>query len=460
MLRSLFSRALLVALAAGALAAPGAGCVSGNKIRADADVIKNDIERARRSGAYRCAPTELATAEANLDFALGELSEGSSFRAAEHIREADVAAKRAVALSKDCGPKQVLIKEAPPEKKVVVRIEETDRDGDGIPDHSDACPDEPEDADGFEDADGCPEADNDKDGVLDPQDRCPLAPGPKSNGGCPAEDRDGDGVPDHLDRCPDDAEDRDGHADEDGCPDPDNDGDGLVDTVDKCPNEAGPIETQGCPVMDRDADGLPDHQDKCPEEAGPRENDGCPDSDRDNDTVVDRLDKCPDEFGVVELEGCPDPDRDGDGIVDRKDKCPDEFGTAEEEGCPKRYKTVVIKKDRIEITQQIKFKTGSHQIIGKDSEQVLDDVAQALKDNPHIKKIRIEGHTDSVGADLSNLKLSQRRAESVMAALLKRRVDPSRMEAVGFGETRPIASNGTAQGRAENRRTEFNIVEQ
>ncbi len=450
----------LLFIAVGMLSVGSPGCVSGNKIRADADVIKTDIERARRSGAYRCAPVELATAEANLDFALGELKEGSSFRAAEHIRAADVAAKRAVTMSRDCGPKQVLIKEAPPEKKVVVRIEETDRDGDGIPDHSDACPDEPEDFDGFEDEDGCPEPDNDRDGVPDAQDRCPNVPGPASNQGCPSEDRDGDGIPDHLDRCPDDAEDVDGYMDEDGCPDPDNDGDGLVDSVDRCPNEAGPLENQGCPVTDRDGDGLPDHEDRCPDEAGPRENEGCPDADRDNDTIVDRLDKCPDEFGVPELEGCPDPDRDGDGIVDRLDKCPDEYGIADEGGCPRRYKTVVIKKDRIELTQQIKFRTGSHQIIGKDSEQVLDDVAQALNDNLHIKKIRIEGHTDSVGEDLSNLRLSQRRAESVMAALLKRKVDPGRMEAVGFGETRPIASNGTAQGRAENRRTEFNIVEQ
>ena len=436
------------------------GCVSGNKIRADAEVIKNDIERARRSGAYRCAPKELATAEANLDFALGELSQGSSFRASEHVKQADAAAKKAVLLSRDCGPKQVLVKEKPEEKPLVVRIEETDRDGDGIPDHTDQCPDEAEDKDGFEDEDGCPDPDNDGDGVLDADDRCPNTPGAVGNQGCPAEDRDGDGIPDHKDRCPDDPEDKDGFQDEDGCPDPDNDGDGLVDNVDKCPNEAGPLETGGCPIKDTDGDGLPDHQDKCPMEAGPVENGGCPDTDRDGDGIIDRLDKCPDQFGVAEQQGCPDPDRDGDGIVDRLDKCPDEFGIEAEGGCPKKYKTVVVKKDRIEITQQIKFKTGSHQIIGKDSQQVLDDVAAALTDNPQIKKIRIEGHTDSVGADAMNLRLSQRRADAVMAALIKRGIDPGRMEAVGFGEARPIASNGTARGRAENRRTEFNIVEQ
>src|SRR3954454_2364362 len=99
---------LRLAVIAAAFLAAAAGCVSGNKIRADTEVIKADIERARRSGAMRCAPRELATAEANLDFSLGALSQGSSYKASQHIKAAEVAAKRALALSKDCGPKQVL----------------------------------------------------------------------------------------------------------------------------------------------------------------------------------------------------------------------------------------------------------------------------------------------------------------------------------------------------------------
>ena len=83
-----------------------------------------------------------------------------------------------------------------------------------------------------------------------------------------------------------------------------------------------------------------------------------------------------------------------------------------------------------------------------------------MNDNAQIKKIRVEGHTDSVGDDAMNLKLSQNRANSVMSALIKRGVDPARMEAIGYGETKPIASNSTAAGKAENRRTEFNISEQ
>ncbi|MBI3183361.1 MAG: OmpA family protein [Myxococcales bacterium] len=445
----------------------GSACVSGNKIRADAEVIKSELELARRSGAMRCAPRELATAEANLDFALGELSEGSSFRAAEHIRDAEAATKKAKLLSRDCGPKQVLVKDSAPDKPVVVKIEETDTDGDGIFDKDDRCIDQPEDKDGFQDEDGCPEPDNDNDGVLDGNDKCPLIPGPQSNQGCPEEapkDRDGDGIPDPLDRCVDQPEDKDGFQDEDGCPEPDNDQDGLLDGADQCPNEPGPIQNLGCPVKDKDGDGINDDKDKCPSEPedkdGFQDEDGCPDLDNDGDGLPDAQDSCPNEAGPVENKGCPDKDRDGDTVVDRLDECPDEPGVKEEKGCPKKYKLVVVKKDRIEIKQQIKFATNSAKIVGTDSFEIIREVGQALRDNAHIKRVRVEGHTDSVGSDAHNLKLSQNRANSVMSALIKEGIDPSRMEAVGFGETKPIASNATATGRRENRRTEFNIVEQ
>ena len=135
-------------------------------------------------------------------------------------------------------------------------------------------------------------------------------------------------------------------------------------------------------------------------------------------------------------------------------------GVREEKGCPKKYTMVVVTKERIEIKKQIKFATGSAKIVGAESEKILDEVALALKDNAQIKKVRVEGHTDSVGDDSKNLKLSQNRANSVMSALIKRGVDPARMEALGFGETKPIASNSTSAGKAENRRTEFNIAEQ
>ncbi len=445
-------------------------CVSGSKIRADAEVIENDIQNARRGGAaMRCAPRELATAEASLEFARGELSQGSSFRAAEHIREAEAAAKKAVELSRGAGcmPKQVLVREKPLEKKpLVVRIEEVDSDGDGLLDRDDKCVDDPEDKDGFEDEDGCPDRDNDKDSVLDGNDACPLVPGPLTNQGCPEEapkDRDGDGVMDPADKCVDQPEDKDGFADEDGCPEVDNDEDGLLDKSDKCPNEAGPIKNEGCPIVDKDGDGINDPLDKCVEEPedkdGFQDTDGCPDLDNDQDGLTDPQDKCPDTAGPPENLGCPDGDKDGDSIPDRLDKCPDEAGVKEEGGCPKKYKMVVVTKDKIEIKQQIKFKSGSSTIIGRDSFSIIAEIAQALRDNPQIKKIRIEGHTDSQGPDSKNLKLSQDRATSVMSQLIKEGIDPLRMQAVGYGEAKPIAENKTAAGRAENRRTEFNISE-
>jgi outer membrane protein OmpA-like peptidoglycan-associated protein len=132
---------------------------------------------------------------------------------------------------------------------------ERDQDGDGIPDARDKCPLEPEDKDGFEDQDGCPDPDNDKDGVKDFEDACPNEAGkrttdPKTNG-CPVGDRDKDGIPDDVDKCPDEPEDKDGFEDQDGCPDPDNDKDGIPDTVDKCPNEPetvnGYADDDGCP---------------------------------------------------------------------------------------------------------------------------------------------------------------------------------------------------------------------
>jgi outer membrane protein OmpA-like peptidoglycan-associated protein/opacity protein-like surface antigen len=136
-------------------------------------------------------------------------------------------------------------------------VNNRDSDGDGITDVDDHCPDEPEDYDGFQDEDGCPDYDND-----------------------------GDGIPDTKDICPNEAEDYDGYKDADGCPDLDNDGDGILDKDDKCPNEAedfdGFQDDDGCPDLDNDNDGIPDKDDKCPNQAetinGYQDDDGCPDT--------------------------------------------------------------------------------------------------------------------------------------------------------------------------------------
>ncbi len=132
-----------------------------------------------------------------------------------------------------------------------------DNDGDGILNDQDICPDHPEDFDGFQDQDGCPDPDNDGDRILDAQDRCPDQPedfdGFQDGDGCPDPDNDGDGIIDARDQCPDRAEDLDGFQDEDGCPDPDNDGDGVLDSDDQCPNTPArtEVDSNGCPVVAR-----------------------------------------------------------------------------------------------------------------------------------------------------------------------------------------------------------------
>ena len=130
-----------------------------------------------------------------------------------------------------------------------------DQDGDGVRDSVDACPNEPEDLDMFEDQDGCPDPDNDGDGIIDAHDKCPLDPedkdGFEDDDGCPDKDNDGDGIADAQDKCPMVPEDKDGFQDLDGCPDLDNDGDGIEDGADKCPNEPETIngveDEDGCP---------------------------------------------------------------------------------------------------------------------------------------------------------------------------------------------------------------------
>jgi outer membrane protein OmpA-like peptidoglycan-associated protein len=137
-----------------------------------------------------------------------------------------------------------------------------DRDGDGIKDDVDKCPDDPEDFDGFQDEDGCPDPDNDRDGIPDVDDKCPNIPenrnGIQDEDGCPEgnkNDRDGDGILDVDDLCPNDPEDKDGFEDADGCPDPDNDKDRILDKDDKCPNEPetynGFEDEDGCPDRGR-----------------------------------------------------------------------------------------------------------------------------------------------------------------------------------------------------------------
>lgn len=228
------------------------GCSVGGQLRGRVSALRTLAEEARANGAERCAPRELALAEANLEFATIELSQGDAVRSAEHVdlAEAYVDAARASSPRERCVPSETPPAPAAPPPP-------GDADGDGIVDNVDRCPTEPEDADGFEDEDGCPEdQDTDGDGLRDSVDQCKTEPedldGFEDENGCPDPDNDGDGVLDAADQCPREPEDADGFRDEDGCPDPDNDADGVLDAADRCPNEAGIVEEQGCPRVYRD----------------------------------------------------------------------------------------------------------------------------------------------------------------------------------------------------------------
>lgn len=358
-----------------------------------------------------------------------------------------------------------------------------DRDKDGIVDKLDECINIPEDKDGIDDLDGCPEDDFDQDGLLDEVDACPTVPEDlddwQDEDGCPELDNDDDTIPDVDDACPNEPETFDGFQDEDGCPDsgPDRDGDGYPDRRDACPAAAEDFDDyedeDGCPEDDNDRDGFPDTEDRCPNEAevfnGWKDEDGCPDSadDSDGDGLHDEVDACPleaeDLDGFQDEDGCPDPDNDEDGILDVDDACPLEKETVngymDEDGCPDVAPTrVKVERSRILIEDQIYFDV-DRATIKAESDSLLDEIAATFEDHPELVMIRIEGHTDSDGEALYNLRLSQARAESVVQALVDRGVDEDRMEPVGFGEARPLASNADALGKAKNRRVEFHIVE-
>jgi len=203
----------------------------------------------------------------------------------------------------------------------VEAYEVADRDGDGVPDEGDSCPDEP----GFGPSEGCPsatEGDRDGDGVADPDDACPDEPGLPEHDGCSVPgDLDGDGVDDELDECPGEP----GLSELDGCPDLD--GDGVDDGDDDCPAEPGLADLDGCP--DRDGDGVRDGDDIRPDEPGRPEDRGAPDSgapDSDGDGLADDVDRCDHEEGLPEHDGCPPPghgdDLDGDGTSD-EDEAPE-----------------------------------------------------------------------------------------------------------------------------------------
>lgn len=120
---------------------------------------------------------------------------------------------------------------------------------------------------------------------------------------------------------------------------------------------------------------------------------------------------------------------------------------------------VEVEAERIRVDEKIHFEIDSAEISAQ-SDDLLEEIAQVLSDNPHVKKVRIEGHTDNTGSAPYNMDLSRRRARSVLDRLVENGVERSRLVSEGYGLTRPIESNDTVSGRSANRRVEFNIIEQ
>ena len=239
---------------------------------------------------------------------------------------------------------------------------------------------------------------------------------------CKNVDTDGDGVPDDRDQCPDTPPDCE--VDENGCA-KDSDGDGVKDCVDKCPNTPKdcPVDATGC-AKDSDGDGVKDCVDKCPD--------------------------TPPDCKPVNKNGCA-ADSDGDGVKDCIDKCP---GTpkntpVDKNGCPPVGEELMI-------LTGINFAFDSAKL-DKASETIIDRAVQNLKRNPQMS-VLIEGHTDSVGPEDYNMGLSVRRAQAVKDYIISQGIAKERLSKKGFGESQPLESNDTKEGRTQNRRVEFVVT--
>lgn len=265
----------------------------------------------------------------------------------------------------------------------------------------------------------------------------------------PVVDTDLDSIPDASDRCPDVP----GSVKYEGCPVPDTDGDSVNDEQDQCPTVPGLANNQGCPVPDTDGDGIDDKQDQCPNEKGLEKYNGCPAPDTDKDGVDDDHDKCPDVVGLPRYEGCPIPDTDHDGLNDEEDQCPALAGPLHLKGCPE-INLQVQQKVKV-AAKNIFFNTGSA-VLENRSFASLNEVVKLLKGNASYVLL-IEGHTDSVGVPDHNQALSEDRAMAVKTYIISKGITDERVRAKGYGQTKPIADNRTAAGRAKNRRVELKL---
>ena len=263
-------------------------------------------------------------------------------------------------------------------------------------------------------------------------------------------DDDNDGVKNRKDKCPETFPPI--VVDEDGCG-IDTDEDKVFDGIDKCPDtpKGVPVDSVGCP-FDTDEDGVLDYKDQCPNTPKGIKVDsvGCP-LDTDKDGVFDGPDKCPDtpEGVAVDADGCP-LDTDKDGVPDYRDKCPNTLPgiKVNKRGCPLRRK-----EDLDYLKKGIQFEFDSAKLL-KSSYPTLDDIIALLEKIPEVK-LEVQGHTDIVGTEDYNQKLSEDRAHSVTDYFESKGIAGERLRAIGFGTRVPVADNVTDEGRAKNRRVEL-----
>jgi OOP family OmpA-OmpF porin len=259
--------------------------------------------------------------------------------------------------------------------------------------------------------------------------------------------------------------------------------DGVVNVGVMVPLGKLPVEAQAAEVEvvepsagDSDSDGVADDADQCPDTAagGQVNEQGC-ESDADADGVVDRIDACPDTAAgtAVNEQGCAAVgDADADGVPDDKDQCPETAAgtTVNENGCapkpeggcraPAPGEPINLEgcaTGESVVLKGVTFEVNSSRLTAN-AKVILNQVADSLAANPGMK-VEIGGHTDSQGSDAFNQKLSERRAQSVFDYLVARGIDSARLQAKGHGESQPIDTNETPEGRELNRRVELKVLE-
>jgi len=233
---------------------------------------------------------------------------------------------------------------------------------------------------------------------------------------CAMGDTDADGVKNYKDDCRGTV--AGGIVDDRGC-EIDSDNDGVVDRLDECPGTTpgARVDARGCEI-DTDGDGVPDSRDRCP---------GTP------------------AGAKVDKYGC-ELDSDGDGVVDSMDKCPN---TAK--GVPVDHRGCELEKEY--KLHGVTFEFDSDKLSAS-STAMLDKAAKILKRKAGLK-VEVVGHTDSQGDDVYNMGLSERRAQAVADYLVAHGVNADNLTVTGYGETQPVADNGSDAGRADNRRVEL-----